>query len=278
MNFFNNLKKSRDSIKKTREILFGFNSVYEALRAGRRTFERIFISQIKSRGQRDKIESLIHNKGINVEMCDTDLLERLTKDRMHQGIAARVSSFPVENENVLFRETLGDKRQGFVLALDNIEDPHNLGALIRTAECAGVDYISIPRHRSAAPTPTVSRISAGAMEHSRILMTTNTVNLLKRLKENGFWIAGLDAAGETSIYKAGLTGHIVLVVGGEHRGIRMGVQKECDFLLSIPMAGMVNSLNASVAGAIGMFEIIRQREGNDNERSYATKRTFGLDL
>jgi 23S rRNA (guanosine2251-2'-O)-methyltransferase len=143
--------------------------------------------------------------------------------------------------------------------LENIEDPHNLGALIRTALSAGVDFILIPKDRSAGPSSTVSRSSAGAMEHADIYMITNTASILKSLKEKGVWVFGLDADGNKSLFDADLKGHIALVIGGENKGVRPLVKKECDFLLSIPNKGKLNSLNASVAGGIAMYEALRQR-------------------
>jgi len=153
----------------------------------------------------------------------------------------------------------GKKTPCFILILENIEDPHNFGALIRTALCAGVDYILIPKDRSAGPSSTVSRSSAGAMEHADIYYITNTASILRALKKKGVWISGLDSDGNTSLFSADLTGNIAIVIGGEHKGIRPLVKKECDFLLSIPNKGDINSLNASVAGGIAMYEALRQR-------------------
>jgi len=140
--------------------------------------------------------------------------------------------------------------------MENIEDPHNLGALIRTALSAGVDYLLIPKDRSAGPSSTVSRTSAGAMEHADIYMITNTAALLRALKEKGVWVFGLDADGDRSLFDADLKGPLALVIGGENKGVRPLVKKECDFLLSIPNKSRINSLNASVAGGIAMYEAL----------------------
>ncbi|UCF91775.1 MAG: 23S rRNA (guanosine(2251)-2'-O)-methyltransferase RlmB [Desulfobacterales bacterium] len=147
----------------------------------------------------------------------------------------------------------------FLLLLDGILDPHNLGAIIRTALCAGVHGVIIPRDRAASPTPAVSKASAGALEHVRLIQVTNLVRTVQALKEKGLWIYGLDRSGEHSIFASDLTGPLALVIGGEQRGIRPLVKKNCDLVVAIPQVGPMNSLNASVAAAVAMFETFRQR-------------------
>ena len=151
---------------------------------------------------------------------------------------------------------------GFILILDQVVDTHNLGALIRTAVCAGVQAVILPKDRSALPTPAVSKASAGAMEHMKIVQVVNIVNTIKELKQEGLWIAGLDSEGEKSVFDADFTIPTALVIGGEEKGIRPLVKKHCDFLVSIPQKGPIDSLNASVAGAIVMVEVLRQRGKN----------------
>ena len=178
-----------------KEILFGFHSVTEALKAGKRQIETVLISDRRSAGRADKIVTLAEERGVPVEFCDSNRLDKLTKTPVHQGLAARVSEFPVRNGLDIIPEVQERTSPCFILILENIEDPHNLGALIRTALCAGVEYILIPRNRSAGPSPTVSRTSAGAMEHAGIYMVTNTASVLRGLKESGVWIFGLEAEG-----------------------------------------------------------------------------------
>lgn len=247
-------------MKEKSDTLFGFHSVYEALKADRRKFYKIFVSSQKRALTRfEKIEILAKTKNIKIEKAVPDFFDKMTNFANHQGILAKTSFFPVKNASEV--TTIIQKRQKpcFILIMEGIEDPHNLGALIRTALCAGVDYILIPKDRCATPSSTVSRSSAGAMEHANIFMITNTASILRSLKENGVWISGLDAKGDTSLFDSDLKGNIALVIGGEHKGIRPGVKKECDFLLSIPNQGNINSLNASVAGGIAMYEAFRQR-------------------
>ena len=246
-------------MKEKNDVLFGFHSVYEALRADKRKFYGILISKTRSSGRTQKIEAIARERNIKIEMVDPELLDKMTEFSNHQGLAARTSFFPFKNAGEVVGLLQKKTSPCFILVLENIEDPHNLGALIRTALCAGVDYILIPKDRSALPSSTVSRTSAGAMEHASIFYITNTASILRSLKENGVWVSGLDALGNTSLFDADLKGDIALVIGGEHKGIRPLVKKECDFLLSIPNKGHINSLNASVAGGIAMYEALRQR-------------------
>ncbi len=252
-------KPKNRSDKERADLLLGFHSVYEGLKAGKRKFYKILISNKRSVKRIDKIEQLAESKNITLEMVSPETLDKLTDHGKHQGIVARASQYPIQKAADIVYKIEEAKSPVFILVMENIEDPHNLGALIRTALCAGVDYILIPKDRSAGPSSTVSRSSAGAMEHADIYMITNTASILRSLKEKGVWVSGLDADGKTSLFNSDLTGNIALVIGGEHKGIRPNVKKELDFVLSIPNKGDINSLNASVAGGIAMFEALRQR-------------------
>lgn len=246
-------------MKEKHDILFGVHSVLEALNAGKRKFYKIFISKKRSPGRTEKIETFARKRKIPLHGVDPEFLDKMAQGSVHQGIAAQTSLFAVHNATEVIARIRQHSKPCFILILENIEDPHNLGALIRTAVCAGVDYILIPKDRSAGPSSTVSRSSAGAMEHADMYRMTNTASILRSLKDCGVWISGLDAGGDTAVFDADLTGNLALVIGGEHKGIRPIVKKECDFLLSIPNNGQINSLNASVAGGIAMFEALRQR-------------------
>jgi 23S rRNA (guanosine2251-2'-O)-methyltransferase len=242
-----------------KDILFGFHPVNEALRAGKRKIFRILISRRQSLKRTRKIQDYAAAGKIEVRRVDQEELDSLTGTANHQGIAAEVSPFPVRNAAGIAGTLRAGAEPCFILVLENIEDTHNLGAIIRTALCAGTDYILIPKNRAAKPCAAVSKSSAGAMEHADIYIMTNTASVLRELKESGVWVFGLDGGADRSVFNADLTGNIALVIGGEHKGIRPLVKKECDFLLSIPNQGMINSLNASVAGGIAMFEALRQR-------------------
>lgn len=251
--------RDRQGAPPRNEILYGFHSVYEALKAGRRRFDQVMVSDRRTDPRVEKILALAQEKQVSLVQVNPETLDRLSHGGVHQGIAARVSPFPIQPAMDLF--PLLERREApfFILLVEGIEDAHNLGALIRTALCAGVDHILIPKDRSALPSPGVSRTSAGAMEHAPIFEVTNVPSLLRQLQDSGAWVSGLDADGDKTLFEADLTGDLVLVVGGEHRGIRPGVRKACDFILSIPMSDRINSLNASVAGGIAMFEAVRQR-------------------
>ena len=249
------------------EILFGFHSVYEALKAARRRFETIYISREPAGRRADTLISLAEAARIPVSFADSGHLDDLARGGVHQGVAARTTAFPVFQAQDLISRVKSRTSPYQVLVLDQIEDPQNLGALIRTALCTGVDYIVVPKDRSARPSPGVSRASAGAMEHAAVFVVTNTAATLRSLKEHGAWVAGLDAGGDTPLPKADLTGNLALVIGGEHKGIRPGVLKVCDFVVSIPITGHVTSLNASVAGAMAMYEALRQRTVNPKEKT-----------
>ena len=240
------------------DILYGIHPVAEALAAGRREFEEITVAGDKPRGKIQQILEQAKSVNIPVSEQSREALERLTETDMHQGIAARTSPFqPTDWSEMLM--TPSDK--AIFMLLDSILDPQNLGALIRTALCVGVKGVIIPKDRSAAPTPVVSKTSAGALEHIQMAQVVNLVSAMKDLKKIGGWIIGLDASGHQSIYDTDFTGTVGIVIGGEETGIRPLVSRECDFLAHIPMKGAVNSLNASVAGGVVLYEAFRQQAG-----------------
>lgn len=240
------------------EILSGIHPVHEAVRAGRREIFEVFLASGKKSGRLAAIERRALEAGTPVKQLSVEKLTVLTGDRRHQGAAARVGPLPLYALRDLMGSTDND-RAPFLLLLDQVLDPHNLGALIRTALCAGVDGILYPQDRAAGPSPAVSRISAGAMEHARIASVTNLVSAIEILKKERFWVTGMDIAGERSLFAADLSGPLAVIIGGEEKGLRPLVKKHCDYLVSIPQASTLNSLNASVAGAVVMYEVFRQR-------------------
>jgi len=256
-----NGRKSEIQNPGDKEILYGYHSVFEALKAGRRKFESIMVYENRSDKRAQAVADLAVKKQVTVQTLAGEELDRLAGFGRHQGIAARVSSFPVQSASALFKQIETRTDPFFILILESIEDPQNTGALIRTALCADVDYIVMPKDRCALPSAGVSRSSAGAMEHAPIFLATNLSVLIRDLKKYGVWVSGLDAGGDRGLFEADLTGNLALVVGGEHTGLRPGVRKACDFILSIPMETHITSLNASVAGGIAMFEARRQRLG-----------------
>lgn len=237
------------------KIIIGRNPVIEALKSNE-NIDTIYISSNK--GLLGKICSMAKSAGIVVKNCDDRKLDQLANGGVHQGVAA-VGAFAqyVSVEDILdVSRKKGTKP--FIIICDEIEDPHNLGALIRTAETAGADGIIIPKRRSASLTSVVYKTSAGAASWLPVARVSNLASAIDTLKENGVWIYGTDAGGE--LYTdTDLTGSIALVIGSEGFGMGRLIKGKCDFLLKLPMFGKVTSLNASVAGGIFMYEAVRQR-------------------
>lgn len=242
-----------------KEILFGINPVYEVLKAGRRDVFKILITSGKISKRLQQIEALAGSLKISVKRFSGADLKVISGTDYHQGVCAETGPYPfVDFPDMLLGINTGESKP-FLLLLDNIVDPHNLGALVRTAVCVGVSGVIITKDRSVSPTPTVSKSSAGALEHVRLSRVTNMANTLNILKKNGLWIAGIDRAADESIFSCDMKEFNAVVVGGEGTGIRPLVKKHCDKLLSIPQTGLIDSLNASVAGAVVMYEAFRQR-------------------
>jgi 23S rRNA (guanosine2251-2'-O)-methyltransferase len=246
------------------EILYGFHPVYEALRAGRRTFHEIYISKQTPTKRIRQITSAAARKHLQIKEVSTARLQTLAGAVSAQGVAAKVTAYPLVDVADLLEATESGNHPPLLLLLDHIVDPHNLGAIIRTAVCAGIDAVVIPKDRSAYPSAAVSKVSAGALEYMRVTQVNNIVRFVKILKDQDFWIVGLDQNSGRSVYKTDLTGAVGLVIGGEEKGIRSLVKQNCDFLVSIPQTAKVGSLNASVAGAIVMYESYRQRLMTDD--------------
>lgn len=241
------------------EILAGIHPVAEAIKAGRRRIDRIYAPRENAGKRVGKIVEKARRMNISVDWLSREQLRGIVKDPRHADIAAQTGPFPVTPFTALSVAPGEYGQVPLFLVLDSIVDPQNLGALVRTAVCTGVTGIIIPRDRSAGPTPAVSRASAGAMEHALICVVTNLVGTMKDLKKKRFWIIGLDQHGSEPIFQTDMTGPRALVVGGEDTGIRPLVRRHCDFLCRIPQSGPIGSLNASVAGAMALYEALRQR-------------------
>jgi len=239
------------------EVLYGLHPVEEALRAGTGRLDRISVARERRDAKLDRISSLARSAGVRVSLESRDQLTRVAKTESHQGVVAylRERAF-LSLEDLLVPAPEGRNR--FFLALDGIEDPHNLGALLRTADGAGVDGVILPERRSAPITATVAKTSAGASEHVRIARVTNIVRSLEQMKKSNIWVVGLDERGTPDYTDFDFTIDCVLVLGREGAGLHDLVKKTCDHLLRIPMAGQVSSLNVSVAGAVVMYEAMRQ--------------------
>lgn len=238
-------------------IVEGRNPVIEALKSGSE-IESILIANGSKEASITKIVAMAKEQKVIVKNVDRRKLDEMSESKSHQGVIAIVAEYSYfEVEEILQRAK--DKGQDpFVVILDGITDPHNLGAIIRTADAAGAHGIIIPKRRSITVNPTVIKTSAGATEYMAVAKVTNITRTIEELQEKGLWIGALDM-GETPYYKQNLKGPIGIVIGAEGKGISRLVKEKCDFVLSIPMAGGVSSLNASVAGGILMYEILKQR-------------------
>ena len=241
------------------DILYGIHPVFEAISAGKRDIRRIHVSTGKRSRRIEEIAALAKASGIPVADVGSDQLTGLAGTPRHQGVCAHAAPFPYTPFEQLLSDLSQDHPVPFWLVLDSIQDPHNLGALVRSALCTGIDAIVLPKDRSASATPAVSKASAGALEHCRLTRVTNLSRALSAIQEHGIWIVGLDSRGGENLFRADLTGPLALVVGGEEKGVRPLVKKHCDFLLAIPQVGPLGSLNASVAGGVAMYESFRQR-------------------
>ena len=240
-------------------MIWGYHPVSEALRARRRKFYTVYMAAEKKDA---RSEALLHRAAAldaSIQIVSAAKLTALVGHNRHQGIGAKVSEYPMCRLDDILATAHADMKKPLILVLDQIVDPQNLGAIARTAHCAGIDGIVMPKKRSAPPSPAASKASAGALEHMPVTVVTNLANALKRIKSLGLWIVGADHRSTTSVFESDLTGPLAIVIGGEEKGIRPLVKKQCDFTLSIPQTGPIGSLNASVASAVIMYEAFRQR-------------------
>ena len=240
------------------DTIFGRNSILEALRSGA-PIRKIMVLRGSKGGAIDQILQAAARSGVPVVEVSREVFDHLQGGAKAQGIAAEVVKQPEATLRTVLDGAAKRAEPGFLLILDEIEDPHNLGALIRTAECAGVHGVILPKHHAAHVTPAVVKASAGATAHIPVVQVTNIVRTLKELKEQGFWIVGLDAQGRRSFTDLDYSTPTALIVGNEGRGMRRLVREHCDHLVRIPLYGEITSLNASVAGALVMYEVTRAR-------------------
>src|SRR5271163_1790440 len=241
--------------------LTGIHAVREALDAGR-PFDRILIARGRQDTRVEEIVQLARARDIPVRFEDRGEWHRLTNSKDHQGVVALAAArAPATLESILEAANKGTDHgsKGLIVLLDGVEDPHNLGAIIRTALAAGAHGVVIPERRAAGLTDTVARASAGAISHLAIAKVTNLVRSMEELKEAGYWLIGLDEDGEKSYTEADYTSPVGIVLGGEGKGLHDLTRKRCDFVLSLPTSGPVKSLNVSVAAGVVLFEALRQR-------------------
>jgi 23S rRNA (guanosine2251-2'-O)-methyltransferase len=242
------------------EVLYGLHPVEEALKAGRRRFDHVLVAKERHDLRLERLVAQCREAGVRVRQESREQLTLVAQTAAHQGVVAFVK--PQESlsiEDLYQPDPAAKGAARLLLALDGVEDPQNLGALLRVADGAGVDGVMLTERRSAPLSPVAVKASAGAAEHLRIARVVNLVRALEDLKRQNLWIIGLDERGETDYDQFDLTGNCVLVLGREGAGLHDLVRRSCDHLLRIPMAGGVSSLNVSAAGAVVLFEAFRQR-------------------
>lgn len=238
-------------------IIEGRNPVIEALKAGR-TIEKLYIAKGIIEGSLKVIVAMAKDKGIVISEVDRKKLDALSSTGSHQGVVAIVSPYTYSSVDEILKLAEERNEEPFIIILDEIEDPHNFGSIVRTANVSGAHGVIIPKRRAASVTAVVDKASVGAVEYTKIAKVTNINQTIKELKDRGLWIAGTDMDGEIC-YKANLKGPIAIVVGSEGKGISRLIKENCDLVVKIPMEGDIGSLNASVAAGIIMYEIKRQR-------------------
>lgn len=246
------------------EIIYGLNPVMEALRGTRRAFE-LFVAGVGSDRRFAKMMQLAKERDVPVRQREKGDISRLCGTEHHQGVALRVEAFAYAGMEDILARWRSSGESGLIVVLDGVQDPHNLGALIRSAACAGAHGVIIPKDRAVGVTAVVEKTSAGAVETVPVAQVANIAQTLEELKREGFWIYGAEGKAAASLYDQDFRGNTALVIGGEGEGIRPLVQKKCDYLVSIPIKGGVNSLNASVAGGVMLFEIVRQRNSTQRK-------------
>jgi 23S rRNA (guanosine2251-2'-O)-methyltransferase len=243
--------------------LTGIHAVREALEAGR-AFDRIVIAKGRQDSRVEEIVQAARARNISVRFEDRGQLDRLADSKDHQGIVALVAARAAGTlDEILAAANAGTGRgeKGLIVLLDGVEDPHNLGAVIRTALAAGAHGVVIPERRAAGLTDTVARASAGALAHLAVARVTNLVRTMEELKEAGYWLVGLDERGDKNYTDVDYTSPVGIVLGGEGKGLHELTRKRCDFVVSLPTTGPVKSLNVSVAAGVVLFEALRQRRG-----------------
>ena len=250
---------SKDNEREFREdIIEGRNAVIEALKSGK-GIENVAIAKGETTGSIKKIYGLCRDLGIVVKEVDRKKLDSLSETGNHQGVIAKITPYTYCEIDDILNEAKRKNEAPFIIVLDELNDPHNFGAIIRTAETCGVHGIIIPKRRNIGVTPTVYKASAGAIEYVKVAKVSNINNAISYLKEKGLWVYGAHMEAPKFCHEQDFDGPVALVIGGEDRGISKLTKEKCDFLVKIPMVGKISSLNASVAGGIIMYEVLKKR-------------------
>lgn len=240
------------------DILEGRNPVFEALKNGRQ-IDKILIAKGEGKGSITRILALAKEKRILISEAERAKLDAVSQTGSHQGIIAYVAAAVYYSVDDILAEAHEKDEPPFIIICDSLNDAHNLGSILRTAHCCGAHGVIIPKHRSVGLSAVAAKASAGATEYIKVAKVTNLSRCIDDLKQAGVWVCGTDAAGEHELYSADLTGPLAIVIGSEGEGMSRLVRESCDFLVRIPMRGKINSLNASVAAGVLMYEAVRQR-------------------
>lgn len=240
------------------ELIYGRNACLEALNTGK--VEELYIQKGNLKGSIEKVIGRAKNKNVIINTVDKKTLDNMAKGEVHQGVIASISSFEYSSVEDILNEAKEREEDPFIVILDEIEDPHNLGAIIRSCETAGVHGVIIPKRRSASINSTVYKSSAGACNYLKVAKVTNINRTIDKLKEKNIFVYGTDGDAKSYYNKTNLTGPIAIVIGNEGKGISMQIKKNCDDLIKIPMRGKITSLNASNACAVVCYEVLRQRD------------------
>lgn len=240
------------------DIIEGRNPVLEALKAGRE-INKILVASGASEGSIKQILAMAKDKKVIVQKVERSKLDALSESDNHQGVIAYVAAYDYQDLDEVMDRVEAEGREPFVVICDEINDPHNLGSIIRTANAVGADCVIIPKRRSVGITAVVAKTSAGAIEYVPVCRVNNLSQTIEKLKARGLWVAAADMDGTSEHFKANLKGKMAIVVGSEGAGISRLVKEHCDYVVRIPMKGAVTSLNASVAASILMYEVFRQR-------------------
>lgn len=247
-----------NQVEEREDIVIGRNAVIEALK-GERTIETLYIANSKLEGSINAIVSMAKEKRIIIKEVDKRKLDSMCDGAVHQGVIAKVTPFKYSEVSDILALAEEKNEPPFIVILDEVEDPHNLGSIARTAELFGVHGIIIPKRRSASVSATVYKSSVGAIEHVKIAKVTNLNATIEELKEKGVWVYGADIRAQEYSYQVDFSGPCAIIIGNEGRGISKLTVQKCDKLIKIPMVGKINSLNASVAGGIMMYEVLKGR-------------------
>ena len=251
----------RETVEEVEGQIEGRNALTEALKAGR-AIDKVFVAEGNTDRSLQRLAAQAQEAGAVIVPVDRRKLDQMSTTRSHQGVIALVAAHDYCTIDDILEEAASRGENALIVICDELSDPHNLGAIMRSAECAGAHGVIIPKRRSVGLTATVAKASAGAIEYMKVARVTNINNTINDLKEKGVWIFGAAGEGSVPMYKADLTGPAAIVIGNEGDGLSQLVRKNCDMLIHIPMSGRITSLNASAAASILLYEAVRQRLGS----------------